>query len=111
MTSRNSLLHINKDFYKGSAKEPFFLFEIEIGLKEDFILFPSHVESIMGTDFYSIDMCFFRQDEIRIATLVVDANHRTKLNNAQFINSSWTSHSCWNDFFFSRKEGPSHRPE
>jgi hypothetical protein len=60
-TTRNHLLRINQDFYKGAAKEPFFLFDIEISLKEDFILFPTHIETIQGAQFYSIDMCFFTQ--------------------------------------------------
>lgn len=59
ITKRNSLLKINQDFYKGKAIEPFFLFDVEIGLKQDFILFPTHIELIQGSEFFSIDMCFF----------------------------------------------------
>lgn len=49
-------------------------------------------------------MCFFTQKEIRIATLVVDVNHRTKLSNTNYVNSSWMSHSSWKDFFYKREE-------
>ena len=49
-------------------------------------------------------MCFFTLKEIRIATLVVDVDHRTKLTNASYVNSSWKSHSSWSDFFFNKKE-------
>lgn len=48
-------------------------------------------------------MCFFAQREIRIATLVVDVNHRTKLHNTKLVNTSWISHSSWKDFFFNGK--------
>lgn len=102
-THKNSLMKINQDFYRGAAKEPFFLFDIEIGLKHDFILYPTHTETIQNTPFTSIDMCFFHQKEIRIATLVVDIHHRTKLHNANFANSSWTSNNTWKDFFFNTK--------
>lgn len=42
-TIRNSLLKVNKEYYLKESKDPFFLFDIEVGLKEDLILFPTHV--------------------------------------------------------------------
>lgn len=50
-------------------------------------------------------MCFFAPREIRIATLVVDVNHRTKLHHAKYASSNWVSHSTWKDFFFNVRGG------
>ena len=48
-------------------------------------------------------MCFFTKKEIRIASLVIDVNHRTKLNNVKYVSTNWKSESGWKDFFFNVK--------
>lgn len=45
-TISNHLLKVNKRYFTEQplalANEPFFLFEIELGIKEDLFLFPTH---------------------------------------------------------------------
>ncbi len=94
-TVRNSLLKVNKEYYLKESKDPFFLFDIEVGLKEDLILFPTHIEVLNGSHFHSIDMCYFTQEYIKIATLVVDINHRTKLYHTKHIDPNWGPIEHW----------------
>jgi len=80
VTVRNSLLKINKEYYQSDkSKHPFFLFDIEVGLTEDLMLFPTHEEVIKGVKYDSIDMCFFKQKELKIATLVIEKDTQTKV--------------------------------
>ena len=84
-------MRINREYYRGNSSETFFLFEIEIALKQDFILFPTHKETIDSAEFISIDMCFFTEEEIRIATLVVDMEYRTELAHVKYAQQHWSS--------------------
>jgi len=68
------------------------------------ILFPTHEEVIQGAKFQSIDMCFFTSKEIRIATLVIDINHRTRLRHTQAFLPIWEEISHWNDIILSLKD-------
>lgn len=66
-------------------------------MKKDLILFPTHLEVIHGNKFHSIDMCFFTEKEIRIATLVIDVNHQTKLHHTHHFDPDWKSVVHWQE--------------
>jgi len=103
VTTRNSLLKINKEYYLQESKDPFFLFDIEVCLREDLILFPTHTEIINDSKFHSIDMCFFTHEYIKIATLVVDINHRTRLYHTNHMDPNWAPIEHWNEIISNLK--------
>lgn len=55
------------------------MFDIEIGLKKDLKMFPSHSERIKGKLCNSIDTCYFDQNQIFIASVVLEASYKDQI--------------------------------
>lgn len=55
------------------------MFEIEIGLKKDLKLFPSHREEIGGKICDSIDTCYFENNAVHIASIVLETGYKNDI--------------------------------